>query len=242
MSAFLNIKVVTNMDSPKPLRTIRSFVRRLGRLTSGQDRALEVLLPIYGINFIPEQKNLNLNDAFGRQAPVMLDIGFGRGESTFAFAQNHPDWNVLGVEVHLPGVGHLLHQTEEAQLNNIRVMTHDVIEVLQHAIPNHSLDKVQLFFPDPWHKKRHNKRRIVQTAFIELLLTKLAPGGILHFATDWQEYAEHMLAVLRQFPQLTNLSPNNDYIERPADRPLTKFEKRGHRLGHSVFDIEFQAP
>jgi len=229
------------MENPvvKPLRTIRSFVRRLGRVTSGQERALETLWPVYGIEYEPEAGPLNLEKIFGRNAPVMLDIGFGRGESTLAFAKNHPDWNILGVEVHLPGVGHLLQNVQEEDITNLRVIRYDVIEVLQHLLASQAIQRVQLFFPDPWHKKRHHKRRLVQPSFIELLLPKLAPQAVLFFATDWQEYAQHMLEVFEQFPCLQNKAGANLFIPRPDDRPLTKFEKRGQRLGHDVWDLCF---
>lgn len=221
----------------KPLRTVRSFTRRLGRMTSGQTRALEILWPLYGIDFKKEM--ISMETVFGRSAPCLLDIGFGRGESTLAFAQNHPEWNVIGVEVHLPGIGHLLHTVHAAKLSNVRIIRHDVVEVLQQMIPADSLERVQLFFPDPWHKKKHHKRRLVQVPFIELLLEKLVPGGSLFFATDWEDYAEQMLTVLETFPALQNQATESKFIERPTDRPATKFEERGIRLGHPVFDMHF---
>lgn len=221
----------------KPLRTVRSFTRRLGRMTPGQTRALDTLWPLYGIDF--KKEIMSLAAIFGREAPCLLDIGFGKGESTLAFAQNHPEWNVIGVEVHLPGVGHLLHNVHTAKLTNVRIIRHDVVEVLQQMIPTHALERVQLFFPDPWHKKKHHKRRLVQIPFIELLLEKLALGGSLFFATDWEEYAEQMLTVLETFPTLRNKAVESKFIERPEDRPATKFEQRGIRLGHPVRDLHF---
>src|SRR5699024_242846 len=172
--------------------------------------------------------------------PLVLEIGFGMGHSFVEMAHNEPEINFLGIEVHLPGVGACLALAEEEQVENIRVMCHDAIEVLQNCIADNSLHRVQLFFPDPWHKTKHHKRRIVQPAFVQLLHRKLAPQGVLHMATDWQNYAEHMLEVMKDAEGYRNLSTTGDYVPRPSNRPLTKFEKRGQRLGHGIWDLQFQ--
>ena len=217
-------------------RPIRSFVLRQGRLTTAQERALETGMPQFGISYAPEQ--LDLNAAFGRSASrKILEIGFGMGETTAHIAEQHPEWDILGIEVHAPGVGSLLKQVGERGLTNIRVIQHDAVEVLNNMIADHSLDGVHIFFPDPWHKKRHHKRRLIQAGFVKLLSTKLKPGGYLHVATDWQEYAEWILEILRAEPALQNTS--GDYTTKPDYRPLTKFEKRGINLGHGVWDIVF---
>jgi tRNA (guanine-N7-)-methyltransferase len=222
----------------KHIRTIRSFVKREGRLTAGQQRALDSQWPLFGIDY--SEQTLDLDQLFGRSAPKVLEIGFGNGDSLWQMAQAHPEQDYLGIEVHRPGVGHLLHLIESSGQSNIRVSNHDAVEVLKHQIPDASLDRVQLFFPDPWHKKKHHKRRILQTAFAELVAQKLKPGGIFHLATDWEHYAEHMLEVMNNHPLYENLSADNTYVERPAERPLTKFEQRGHRLGHGVWDMFFK--
>ena len=220
------------------LRRIRSFVRREGRLTKGQQRALEELFPRYGITL--QQAELDLDVLFGRQAFRVLEIGFGNGASLAEMAANHPENDYLGIEVHRPGVGNLLLQIEKQQLNNIRVSNDDAVEVLEQQIPDTSLDAVYLFFPDPWHKKKHHKRRIVQPAFAQLIYRKLKPGGIFHMATDWENYAEHMLAVMNAATGFQNSAGEGNYIVRPEYRPLTKFEQRGHRLGHGVWDLIFK--
>ncbi|MGE5027556.1 MAG: tRNA (guanosine(46)-N7)-methyltransferase TrmB [Betaproteobacteria bacterium] len=219
-----------------PHRPIRSFVLRQGRMSNAQTRALETLLPRYGIPY--REAPLDLDAAFGRPAPKVLEIGFGMGDSTAAIAASHPQNDYLGVEVHAPGVGSLLNQIENLNLANLRVIQHDAVEVLKHMIPPASLDGVHIFFPDPWHKKRHHKRRLIQPELVALLCDKLKPGGYLHAATDWQEYAEQILAVLSAEPKLANTAV--DYAPRPDYRPLTKFEQRGIRLGHGVWDIVFQ--
>lgn len=219
------------------IRKIRSFVRREGRLTRGQQRGLEKIWPQFGI-----EHNLGLLDLdkiFKRDAPRTLEIGFGNGASLAEQARQHPDIDFLGIEVHRPGVGNLLQVIEREGLSNIRVMQEDAVEILRDQIPPNSLDKVQLFFPDPWHKKKHHKRRIVQFEFAALLLDRLKRGGIFHMATDWQHYAEHMLEVMNAATGYKNVSKTNDYVPRPDARPLTKFEQRGHRLGHEVWDLMF---
>jgi len=222
----------------KYLRTIRSFVKREGRLTAGQQRALDVLWPEFGIDYSTDL--LDINHLFSDAAPVVLEIGFGNGDSLFQMAQNNPDRNYIGIEVHRPGVGHLLQLIETHGINNIRIICHDAVDVIEHQIPDNSLDRVQLFFPDPWHKKKHHKRRIVQQEFINLLAKKIKLNGIFHLATDWQDYAEHMLEVLTNNSNFTNTSMDKDYSPRPDERPVTKFEKRGQRLGHGVWDLLFK--
>ncbi len=227
------------MDN-RPLRTVRSFVRRQGRLTLGQQRALDNLWPVFGIEY--QEQLLDLKTIFGRDADTILEIGFGNGDSLFQMAEKNPQNNYIGIEVHRPGIGHLLQLIEQSGVNNIRIVCHDAVDVLKQQIPDHSLSRLQLFFPDPWHKKKHHKRRIVQQDFVNLVAQKMKPGGIFHLATDWQNYAEHMLRVLTSSHSFCNLSPNNDYVERPKERPITKFEQRGHRLGHGVWDLLFKCP
>jgi tRNA (guanine-N7-)-methyltransferase len=222
----------------KFLRRIRSFVRREGRLTRGQQRALDELFPRYGLE--QSEKLIDLTVLFGRQADTVLEIGFGNGASLAEMAKADPAHNYLGIEVHRPGVGNLLLQIEAQQITNLRVMCADAVEVVEQMIPDASLARVQLFFPDPWHKKKHHKRRIVQPGFVQLLRRKLKPGGVLHMATDWQDYAEHMLAVMSAAEGFVNQQGAGQYAQRPDYRPLTKFEQRGHRLGHGVWDLLFE--
>lgn len=221
-------------------RRIRSFVLRQGRLTKGQSRALATGLPLFGVSY--EEKQLDLNQVFGRSASKkILEIGFGMGESTAKIAQTLPDFDFLAAEVHTPGVGALLKLIEEGNLSNIRIIQHDVVDVLQNMVVDNGLDGVHIFFPDPWHKKRHHKRRLIQAEFVKLLCSKLKTGGYLHVATDWQEYAEWVLEVLNAEQQLKNSAAkeNNGYAEKPSYRPLTKFESRGIKLGHGVWDLVF---
>ncbi|WP_392561847.1 tRNA (guanosine(46)-N7)-methyltransferase TrmB [Orbus sturtevantii] len=239
MNQKTNTMTTKLMEDGRPLRQIRSFVLRQGRLTKGQQQALSALWPTLGIDYQVDTK-LNFNQIFNNSNNVTLEIGFGMGASFTEMAQNAQDENFLGIEVHLPGVGACLMAAEQAHLNNIRVMCHDAVEVLETMIADNSLTKIQIFFPDPWHKAKHNKRRIIQPHFVQLLKQKLAIGGILHLATDWQPYAQHMLAVLSSASGFTNLSTDNTYIPRPDDRPLTKFEKRGVNLGHGVWDLQFK--
>ncbi len=218
-------------------RRIRSFVLRQGRLTKGQARALETVFPKFGITYKPEL--LDLTTQFGRaDSKKILEIGFGMGETTAKIAQTLPQCDFLAAEVHTPGVGALLKLIDELALTNIRVIQHDVVEVLQNMLADGSLDGVHIFFPDPWHKKRHHKRRLIQAEFVKILCSKLKVGGYIHLATDWQEYAEWVLAVLSAEPQLKNTA--KDYAEKPAYRPLTKFENRGIKLGHGVWDMVFE--
>ncbi len=218
-------------------RRIRSFVLRQGRLTKGQERALETGWPQFGIEYA--EQALDLAKTFGRDASSkILEIGFGMGDATAKIAQTLPDSDFLAVEVHTPGVGGLLKLMLEGDVSNIRILQHDAVEVLQNMLADASLDGVHIFFPDPWHKKRHHKRRLIQAEFVKLLCSKLKAGAYIHVATDWQEYAEWVLEVLRAEPLLQNTAA--DYAEKPAYRPLTKFENRGLKLGHGVWDLVFK--
>lgn len=218
------------------MRPIRSFVLRQGRISHAQQRAYDALLPRYGIPF--SESLLDLDAAFGRHAPRILEIGFGMGETTAAIAQSQPENDFLAIEVHTPGVGSLLKQIEERGLANLRVIQHDAVEVLTHMISPQALDGMHIFFPDPWPKKRHHKRRLIKPEFVALLVERLKPGGFIHVATDWEDYAEQILAALSAEPRLANTAPA--YAPRPAHRPLTKFESRGVKLGHGVWDIVFR--
>jgi tRNA (guanine-N7-)-methyltransferase len=215
---------------------VRSYVLRQGRMSNAQRRAYEQLLARYAIPYAPAA--LDLAVAFGRSAPTILEIGFGMGETTTAIAQEHPEHNYLGVEVHTPGVGSLLKQIEEHHLTNLRIVQHDAVEVVERMLAPACLAGVHVFFPDPWPKKRHHKRRLIQPPFLRLLATRLAPGGYLHLATDWEEYAQQMLAVARAESTLANLAEG--FAPRPGHRPLTKFEARGRSLGHAVWDVLFR--
>ena len=223
------------MSSEVQHRPIRSFVLRAGRLGTGQLKALDELGPRFVLPYQAAPRDLAAT--FGREAPKVLEIGFGMGQATAEIARNHPETDYLGVEVHTPGVGALLKLIGEQDLANLRLIQHDAVEVLRHMIPEAGLDGIHIFFPDPWHKKRHHKRRLIQPAFAELLASRLKTGGYLHLATDWQDYAEQMLAVLAANPHLRNSS--DGYAPRPEYRPLTKFEQRGLRLGHGVWDLVF---
>ncbi len=229
---------MNDVENTTMMRRIRSFVRREGRLTKGQQRALDILLPQFGI--VPDDGLIDLCALFGREARTVLEIGFGNGASLAAMARENPDLNYLGIEVHRPGVGNLLLQIEQEEMHNIRVICADAVDVLEQMIPDASLHRVQLFFPDPWHKKKHHKRRIVQPTFIKLLSKKVTSGGVFHMATDWQDYAEHMLKVMSEAAGFSNQCGTGQYADRPAYRPLTKFEQRGHRLGHGVWDLLFE--
>jgi tRNA (guanine-N7-)-methyltransferase len=217
-------------------RPIRSFVLRQGRISNAQRRARADLLPVYGVPFSPTA--LDLDRVFGRAAPRILEIGFGMGETTAAIAQQHPENDYLGVEVHTPGVGSLLKRTAELHLENVRVIQHDAVEVLQHMIAPDALDGVHIFFPDPWPKKRHHKRRLIQAPFTALLASRLRSGAYLHAATDWENYAQQMLEVLSAQPALRNADAG--FADRPGTRPQTKFEQRGRRLGHRTWDLVFR--
>lgn len=207
-------------------------------MTAGQTAAYEELMPVYGLEY--EKQQLDLAELFGNRNPIVLEIGFGMGASLAEQAAKNPDKNFFGIEVHRPGVGSLLARIKESGATNVRVIAHDAIEVLAHMIGDASLDKVQLFFPDPWPKKRHHKRRIVKSNFVQQLRAKLKGGGIFHMATDWENYAEHMLEVMQAESGWRNLSDNDDYVPKPDDRPVTKFQARGERLGHGVWDLMFE--
>ena len=220
-------------------RPIRSFVIRAGRTTAGQQRALDTLMPQFGVPYTDQ--TIDLEQVFGRPvsvAPKILEIGFGMGETSARISAENPENDYLGIEVHTPGVGALLLKIEELGLTNQRVIQHDAHEVFEHMIAPNSLGGVHIFFPDPWHKKRHHKRRLVQAPLVELVASRLAPGGYLHCATDWEEYAQQMLEVLGAEPLLENTA--TDYAPRPDYRPSTKFEQRGLRLGHGVWDLVFR--
>jgi tRNA (guanine-N7-)-methyltransferase len=205
-------------------------------MSNAQRRAYDALLVRYALPYSPVF--IDLAASFGRVAPTLLEIGFGMGETTAAIAQANPGTNTLGVEVHSPGVGALLKLIDERRLTNVRIVQHDAVEVVQHMLTPESLDAVHVFFPDPWPKKRHHKRRLLQPVFVALLASRLKPGGVLHVATDWQDYAEQVLGVLSAEPLLENTAPG--YAPRPAHRPPTKFEQRGVRLGHGVWDLMFR--
>ena len=224
------------MDTPQTHRPIRSFVLRQGYMSKGQQRAYDTLMPVLGVGYQPQVADLDA--VFGRAAPKVVEIGFGMGGATADIAQARPDTDYLGVEVHGPGVGSLLKLVEERQLGNVRVIQHDAVEVFTHMLAPASLDGVHVFFPDPWHKKRHNKRRLIQPPFVALLASRIKPGGDLHLATDWEDYAIQMLEVLSQEATLENTA--DGYAPRPDYRPLTKFEQRGLRLGHGVWDLVFR--
>ena len=228
---------MTSSDDGRPVRRIRSFVRREGRITAGQQRALQDLWPRYGL---ATDAPLDLATIFGRSAPCTLEIGFGNGDALATMAEEQPDTDFIGIDVHRPGVGRLLQQLDERELTNVRVMREDAVQVLKTCFPDNSLDRLLLFFPDPWHKKRHHKRRIVQPAFIELLARKIKPGGILHMATDWEDYARHMLEVIEESAAFRNCASAGNYSPRPDYRPVTKFEQRGQRLGHGVWDLLYE--
>ena len=217
---------------------VKSFVKREGRLTKAQEKALEDYWPTKGIDYA--EAPLSLSEIFGRSAPVVVEIGFGMGKSLVEMAANAPEKDFIGIEVHRPGVGACLAVASEQGVENLRVMDHDAVEVLKNMIPDGSLSRLQLFFPDPWHKKRHHKRRIVQPEFVELVRTKLAIGGCFHMATDWEQYAEHMLDVMINADGYTNTATDGDYVPRPDYRPITKFETRGQKLGHGVWDLIFE--
>jgi tRNA (guanine-N7-)-methyltransferase len=228
------------MNDSGKRRPIRSYVLRHGRMTPGQERAFEQHWQHWGIEY--SERLLNTAEAFGRDGPLVVEIGFGMGDSLVEMAAADVASNFIGIEVHRPGVGRLFHSMAERGVDNIRVYCHDAVEVLRHCTADRSLDRVQIFFPDPWHKKRHHKRRLIQPPFVDLLVRKLKPGGILHLATDWENYAEQMMEVLTAAEGMTNTQPPGHFSPRPDSRPLTKFERRGERLGHGVWDLVFERP
>ena len=220
-------------------KSIRSFVIRAGRITSGQKSAFETWWPSYGLSLYDGA--IDPKAVFGRDAPLVLEIGFGMGDSLLEMARNEPDKDFIGIEVHPPGVGRLINTAGKEGLKNLRIYMADAMDVLEDCIPNRSIDRLQLYFPDPWHKKKHNKRRIVQPAFVQSLHPKLKGDGVFHMATDWQPYAEHMLEVMNLAANFRNVVTLGGFAHRPDYRPTTKFEKRGERLGHGVWDLLFQA-
>jgi tRNA (guanine-N7-)-methyltransferase len=217
-------------------RRIRSFVRREGRITDAQKDALERLAPRFGLD---AEGPIRFAAAFGRDAPVTFEIGFGNGDALLARAQANPSRDYVGVEVHRPGLGRLLHHVERLELSNVRAIGRDAVDVLRDQVVEAALDEIVIEFPDPWHKTRHHKRRLVQPEFVRLAADKLAIGGRLILATDWAPYAQHMLEALATEPRLENLSADGRFVPRPASRPITRFEARGERLGHAVFDLAF---
>ncbi|MCS4533758.1 tRNA (guanosine(46)-N7)-methyltransferase TrmB [Neisseria montereyensis] len=222
-------------DAESPKRGIRSFVLRQGHMTAAQQRAIDTMWPQFGVDY--QTQTLDLNTLFNRPNPKVLEIGFGMGTATLEIAKRLPEKDFLAIDVHGPGVGNLLKLIEEEKVNNIRVMRHDAVEVVDNMLADNALDGIHIFFPDPWHKKRHNKRRLIQIPFVAKLLPKLKPGGYIHLATDWEEYAVQMLEVLNSFESLQNTA--EEYAPTPAYRPETKFEARGKRLGHGVWDLVF---
>ncbi len=223
-------------DEPRFQRTIRSFVKREGKITTGQEAAIERLWPQFGVDF--EVNELDMQLLFGRDHFRVMEIGFGNGLSLAEMAEAHPEQDFFGVEVHRPGVGSLLVQVGQRGLDNVRVSQEDAVQVLSQQVPAQSLDRLQIFFPDPWHKKRHHKRRLIQPEFLSLAVAKLKCGGRIHVATDWENYAEHILRTLEQNPYLSNCFKG--FAEKPEYRPTTKYEIRGQRLGHEVWDLIFQ--
>lgn len=216
---------------------IKSFIRRIGRMTSAQRYALDTLWEKYCLH---DESICDFAKIFGRHAPIILEIGFGNGESLAKMAIENATNDYIGIEVHKPGVGNLLAQLEKQGITNVRIFYHDAIEILEKCIPAHSLSAIYLFFPDPWHKRKHHKRRLVQFSFVHLMAQKLVAGGYFYMATDWQHYAQHSLKILTATEQFTNQSPTQGYCPRPDNRPLTKFEQRGLRLGHDVWDLIFR--
>jgi tRNA (guanine-N7-)-methyltransferase len=229
---------IDDSTAPSLHRSVRSFVIRGGRATVAQQRALDELWPSYGVEFTAEP--IDLQQLFGRTAPRMLEIGFGAGEALLTFAQAHPEFDCIGVEVHKPGVGHLLLGAQAAGLKNLRIICHDAVEVLQGQLAPASLQLIHIFFPDPWPKKRHHKRRLIQPALVELLARVLTADGTLRLATDWEPYALHMREVIDASPSFTNESPDTGFAARTDERPLTRFERRGQRLGHGVWDLSYR--
>lgn len=217
------------------MRVVRSFVRRDGRLTAGQENALKYLWPVYGL-----EPHTPIDSICPKNKAVVLEIGFGTGDSLAQMATADPDNFYIGIEVHRPGVGQLLKLTQDLGLNNLRIYSRDAVEILQQCVPDQFLDKIQIFFPDPWPKKRHHKRRLIRAEFAQQLANKLKQGGLLHIATDWQDYAEHCVQVLDKLDCFANTAQTPPYVPRPPHRPLTKFEQRGQKLGHEVWDLVYE--
>ena len=225
------------MSEPSNYR-IKSFVIRAGRMTESQQKGWSSVFPEHG--FTLSERRFDWDRSFAVAGRRVLEIGFGMGDSLVAMADQNPQDRYLGIEVHRPGVGKLLSEVDKRGIKNLKVFAEDAVQVLEEAIPQESIDLLQIFFPDPWHKKRHHKRRLIQPDFVELLVSRLSPAGYLHLATDWQPYAEHMMDVLSANALLLNTAGQNEYIPRPESRPETKFERRGHRLGHGVWDLLFE--
>ena len=229
---------MVSASESKRHRRIRSFVLRSGRMTAGQQNAYNKHWSEYGLSV--DDGVIDYGNIFGRSAPVILEIGFGMGASLTEMARAAPEQNFIGIEVHKPGVGRLLHDIEELGLGNIRVYCDDAVDVLNHCIADNSLDRIQIYFPDPWHKKKHHKRRLIQPRFVQNLSRKLKAGGVIHLATDWQHYAEYMMEVMSAAEGLVNRATGCCFSPRPDYRPITKFEQRGERLGHGVWDLLFE--
>ena len=217
---------------------IKSFVIRAGRMTGSQQKGWNDVFPKHGFSLTESQ--FDWEHSYAVNGPRVVEIGFGMGDSLLAMAEQNPTYRYLGLEVHKPGVGKLFAEVEKRGIENIKVFAEDAVRVLEVSIPPQTVDLIQIFFPDPWHKKRHHKRRLIQPDFVDLLLTRLAPAGRIHLATDWQPYAEHMMAVLENNQNVRNVAGAQQFIPRPESRPKTKFERRGHRLGHGVWDLLFQ--
>ena len=218
---------------------IKSFVKREGRMTQGQDRAMEAHWPTFGVEYNADA-TIDFKALFGNDNPVVVEVGFGMGKSLAEMAKNFPENNYLGIEVHRPGVATLLKDIAEMELTNLRVMCHDAVEVFENMLAEQSVDRMQLFFPDPWHKKKHNKRRIVKPEFVTTVASRMKTGGVFHMATDWEDYALQMMEVMSEHADYKNQCGDQQYAPRPDYRPLTKFEARGHRLGHGVWDLLFE--
>ena len=225
------------MTDKKPIRTVKSFVHRQRTLTPNKQEIFTALWQKFGLEIKKEQ--LDLEKTFSNKNSIIIEIGFGMGETLLHMATTFPEINFIGIEIHMPGIFKTLNSIEKNNLKNVKIYNADAIDVLQHCIPNNAVDKFLIFFPDPWHKKRHHKRRLIQKPFLELVTSKLTVNGIVHIATDWQDYAEHVLEVVSQMPELTNLAEENKFSPRPNYRPLTKFEARGKKLGHEIFDFLF---
>jgi tRNA (guanine-N7-)-methyltransferase len=229
---------ICEVNTPAPPRSIRSFVTRAGRTTAAQQRALDELWPAYGVEFSAAPFEPRV--VFGREAPMTLEIGFGNGENLLALACAAPARNYLGIEVHRPGVGRLMLGLQTREVSNVRIICHDAVEVIERQLPPASLAEILVLFPDPWPKKRHHKRRLIQPPFAEVLAQRLASGGLLRLATDWQPYALQMLETLSAVAALQNLAADGGFIPRPSERTPTRFERRGTRLGHEVWDLAFR--
>ncbi len=225
------------MRETKPLRKIQSFVRRSGRLSKAQSTGLNELWPTYGVNL--DNKTINLDELFNKPQSVTLEVGFGNGDSLLEMALQQPQNNFLGIEVYESGIGRLINEANKKQISNLKIIKGDAVEILENNIEDDSISCLQLFFPDPWHKKKHHKRRIIQTSFLDTLKNKLINGGIVHVVTDWEDYAEHIMETMENHPDFKNTAGDHIYSARPKHRPLTKFENRGQKLGYGVWDIIF---